>query len=53
MPPSEQDREFKAANEIAVASLRDAFSPLTTRLTWEIEPAPVYSPHVRVVEVAE
>jgi hypothetical protein len=53
MPLSEQDQESKAANEIVVASLREAFGPLTTKLTWEIEPAPVYSPQMRMVEDSE
>jgi hypothetical protein len=53
MPLSEQDQEFKVINEAIVASLREAFGPSTTRLTWEIEPAPVYSPEMRVVEVSE
>jgi hypothetical protein len=53
MPLSEQDQEAKAANEVVVASLREAFTPLTTKLSWEIEPAPVYSLRVPVVEVSE
>ncbi|HEX4810045.1 MAG TPA: hypothetical protein VH325_13995 [Bryobacteraceae bacterium] len=50
MPSSEQDKEVKAANELVIESLRAGFGPLTTRLNWEIEPAPVYSPHVRTVD---
>ncbi|HEX4232059.1 MAG TPA: hypothetical protein VHZ07_25550 [Bryobacteraceae bacterium] len=53
MPLSEQDQEFKATNETIVASLREGFGPLTTGLTWEIEPAPVYSPQMRIVEDSE
>ena len=53
MPLSEQDRELRAANETIMETLRDAFAPLTTKLTWEIEPAPVYSPDARLVEESE
>jgi hypothetical protein len=53
MPLSEQDQELKAANEAVVDGLREAFNPLTTKLTWEIEPAPVYSARVRIDEAAE
>jgi hypothetical protein len=53
MPLSEQDQEFKVVDKAIVDSLREAFGASTTRLTWEIEPAPVYSPETRVVEVSE
>jgi hypothetical protein len=53
MPPQQKDPEPRTANERVVDSLREGFTPLTVELTWEIEPAPVYSPHLRVVEAAE
>ena len=50
---STEGSEPRTANERVVDSLREGFNPLTVELTWEIEPAPVYSPHLRVAEAAE
>ena len=50
MPDGETQDEVDKANARVISDLRKAFQELTGRLPVELEPAPVYSAHVRLIE---
>jgi hypothetical protein len=48
MPEPEKDQD-----RIIVESLRETFTPLTSRLMPEMEPATIYSPRIQFSDMAD